>query len=52
MIPKEFAILELLLRNQGKLFCSEQIVAQVWHADANASPEVVRGSYKKSQKKA
>ncbi len=51
LIPKEFAILELLLRSPGQIFSAEQIVERVWHSDDDASPAVVRGHIKNLRKK-
>jgi len=51
LIKKEFAILELLMRNKGQIFSPEQIVSRVWHADEDAAPSVVRGHIKNLRKK-
>jgi OmpR-family two-component system manganese-sensing response regulator len=51
LIPKEFSILELLMRHPGQIFSPEQIVARVWHSDEDASPAVVRGHIKNLRKK-
>jgi DNA-binding response OmpR family regulator len=51
LIPKEFAILELLMRNRGQIFSAEQIVSRVWQSNEEAEPGVVRGHIKNIRKK-
>ncbi len=51
LIPKEFAILELLMRYPGKVFGAEEIVYRVWKADESGSPEAVRTHIKNLRKK-
>lgn len=51
LIPKEFGILELLMRNPGQVFSSDQILARVWHADEELSSSVVRVHVKNLRKK-
>jgi DNA-binding response OmpR family regulator len=41
-LPKEFAILELLLRHKGKVFSAEGIIDNAWGIDENPSPDVIR----------
>lgn len=40
--PKEFALLELLMRNEGKSFTSETLFRKLWHSDSESSLETVR----------
>ena len=40
--PKEFALLELLMRNSGQVLTLEMIIERVWSADAEISTESVR----------
>jgi DNA-binding response OmpR family regulator len=42
LIPKEFALLEFLMRNPNQVFSSEAIMARVWPSDTEASTDVVR----------
>ncbi len=40
--PKEFALLEFLLRHPNQPFSSEAIVDRVWSSESDASPDTVR----------
>jgi DNA-binding response OmpR family regulator len=40
--PKEFALLELFMRNPNKVFSGEMIVNRVWSADSDATGNTVR----------
>ncbi len=42
IMPKEFAILELLMSYPGKVFSAEALIERIWSSDSDASPEVVR----------
>ena len=42
LMPKDFAILELLMSYPNKVFSSEAIIDRVWNASSEASPDVVR----------
>jgi len=42
LIPKEFAILELLMRYRGKVFKPEAIIDRIWTAEDSPAPDVVR----------
>jgi DNA-binding response OmpR family regulator len=42
LLPKEFAIFELLLRHKGKVFSAEGIIDNAWSVDDNPAPDVVR----------
>lgn len=47
----EFALLEFLIRNQGKVFTVEVLLERVWPSDSEASIETVRGYIKTLRKK-
>lgn len=47
----EFALLEFLMRNVGKVFSVEALLERVWPADSEASIETVRGYIKTLKKK-
>jgi DNA-binding response OmpR family regulator len=51
LLPKEFAILELLMRSPGKVFAAEEIVTRVWKSDESGSAEAVRTHIKNLRKK-
>ncbi|HEY9712411.1 MAG TPA: response regulator transcription factor [Chroococcales cyanobacterium] len=51
LIPKEFAILELLMRHPGKVFGPEAIINKVWDVNESPSNEVVRTHIKNLRRK-
>jgi DNA-binding response OmpR family regulator len=51
LLPKEFAILELLLEHPNKYFTAEAILARVWRSDLPASTDTVRTHMKTLRKK-
>lgn len=40
--PKEFALLELFMRNPDRIFNAEAIIDRLWQSDTDTSPEIVR----------
>lgn len=40
--PKEFALLELLMKNSGKSFSAETLFRKLWHSESETSQETVR----------
>jgi DNA-binding response OmpR family regulator len=42
LLPKEFALLEFLMRHQNEVFSSEALLERVWPSESEASPETVR----------
>lgn len=42
LMPKDFAILELLMTYPNKVFSAESLIERIWSSDTDASPEVVR----------
>ncbi|HEY9784525.1 MAG TPA: response regulator transcription factor [Candidatus Obscuribacterales bacterium] len=40
--PKEFALLELFMRNPGRIFSSEALLDRVWQSDSETSPDTIR----------
>lgn len=40
--PKEFALLELFMRNPGEIFSQEALLNRVWSSESETSPESVR----------
>jgi DNA-binding response OmpR family regulator len=40
--PKEFALMELFMRNPGEVFSQEALLNRVWTSDSETSPESVR----------
>lgn len=42
LLPKEFALLEFMMRHPNEVFSTEALIARVWESDSDVSPEVVR----------
>ena len=42
LMPKDFAILELLMSYPNKVFSAETLIERIWSSESDASPEVVR----------
>lgn len=42
LYPKDFAVLEFLLRHPNSVFSAEEILKHVWSSDSNGSVDVVR----------
>jgi DNA-binding response OmpR family regulator len=51
LVPKEFAILELFLRNPTRVFNAETIINRVWGTNETATPDAVRTHIKNLRKK-
>lgn len=42
LLPKEFALLEFLMRHPNEVFSTDALIDRVWESGADVSPEVVR----------
>lgn len=42
LLPKELQVLEFFMRHPGQVFNAEAIVARVWPADSEATPDVIK----------
>jgi DNA-binding response OmpR family regulator len=51
LLPKEFALLEFLLRNPQKLFSPEELLKRVWSSDTEATSEALTTCIKRLRKK-
>lgn len=51
LMPREFAVLEFLMRNRNQVFSSEALLQKLWHTDSESSPEAVRACIKRLRKK-
>ena len=51
LLPKEFALLEFLMRHPGQVFSSEALIERVWPSDSEASPDTVRTHLTRLRKK-
>lgn len=47
LMPREFAVLEFLLRNQNQVFSSDTLLQKLWHTDSDSSREAVRACIKR-----
>lgn len=45
--PLEFRLFEFFVRNKGKWFSAEELIARVWSANSTATPDSVRVSIKR-----
>lgn len=50
LFPKEFAVLEFLMRNPNQVFSSDALLERVWTADSEAGPETVRTCIRRLRK--
>ena len=51
LLPKEFALLEFLLRHPNSVFSLEALLSRVWESDSTATAEAVRSTMKRLRKK-
>lgn len=51
LLPKEFALLEFLMRHPNQVFSAEALLDRVWASDSDASPETIRTYVKRLRKK-
>lgn len=51
LLPREFALLEFLMRNPDHVFSPEEILNNVWASEAQASPDTIRTYIKKLRRK-
>ncbi|HEY9784785.1 MAG TPA: response regulator transcription factor [Candidatus Obscuribacterales bacterium] len=51
LLPKEFALLEFLMRHPNQVFSPEAILDRVWASESEASPETIRTYIKRLRKK-
>jgi DNA-binding response OmpR family regulator len=49
--PKEFALLEFLMRHRDQLFTAEAILDRVWKSESDASSETLRTTIKRMRQK-
>lgn len=42
LVPKEFALLEFLMRNPNQVFSADSLISHVWTADEMVSPDTLR----------
>ncbi|MFN8656268.1 MAG: response regulator transcription factor [Candidatus Obscuribacterales bacterium] len=51
LLPKEFALLEFLMRHPNQVFSAEALLDRVWASDSDASPETIRTYVKRLRQK-
>ncbi len=51
LLPKEFTLMELFMRNPDQVFHPEQILQKIWSADTETSPETLRVHIKRLRDK-
>ncbi len=51
LLPKEFTLMELFMRNPDQVFHPDQILQKVWTADSETSPETLRVHIKRLRDK-
>ena len=51
LLPLEFALIEFLMRNPGRVFDANVLLERVWPVNSEASPEAVRTCIKTLRKK-
>ncbi len=51
LLPKEFALLELLLRNSGKTMTTGDLLDQLWGTDTNVTVNTLRSNVKTLRRK-
>lgn len=51
LLPKEFSLLEFLMRNPGQVYSAEALLAHVWPHETEASPTAVKTTMKRLRQK-
>jgi two-component system OmpR family response regulator len=42
LLPKEFALLEFLMKHSGQVFSADALIERIWPTDSEASPDAIR----------
>lgn len=51
LLPKEFCLLELFMRNPGKVISVNELLDQIWGSETNVVPETVRSTLRSLRQK-
>ncbi len=51
LLPKEFALLEFMMRHPNQVFSADALLDRVWKSEADVSPETVRTCLKRLRRK-
>ena len=51
LMPKEFALLEFLMRHKGAVFSVDDLLNRVWESDSESGPEALRQCIKRLREK-
>jgi DNA-binding response OmpR family regulator len=49
--PKEFCLLEFMMRNSGEVFSAEQLIDRIWGSESSIVPDTIRTHIKTLRKK-
>ncbi|MCC7531608.1 MAG: response regulator transcription factor [Candidatus Melainabacteria bacterium] len=50
LLPRDFALLEFLMRHPNEIFSADVLLARVWHYDSDATPEGLRVAIRRIRK--
>ncbi|MBS1957739.1 MAG: winged helix-turn-helix domain-containing protein [Cyanobacteria bacterium SZAS-4] len=50
LLPRDFALLEFLMRHPNKIFSTQALLDSVWNYDSDASPEGLRVAIRRIRK--
>lgn len=50
ILPRDFALLEFLMRNRDDVFSADALISRVWHNDSEASAEGLRSAIRRIRK--
>lgn len=50
ILPRDFALLEFLMRNRDDVFSADALISRVWHNDSEASQEGLRSAIRRIRK--
>lgn len=51
LLPRDFTLLEFLMRNPDQIFSNDALLDRVWHSESNATEDSLRSSFKRIRKK-
>ncbi|MFN8658269.1 MAG: response regulator transcription factor [Candidatus Obscuribacterales bacterium] len=51
LLPKEFQLLQFLMRHPGRVFSHDALLSQVWNLESDATDEAIRSCMKRLRKK-
>lgn len=51
LVPKEFALLEFLMKHPGQVFSAEALINRIWPSDSESSPDAIKTHINRLRKK-